>query len=73
MGSGDEVQLHLYKPQGLPQPDTCNEEDFVLAIQTPSQADMMKRFSDGRVVLVDSTHGTISYDFTLVTVVAIDD
>ena len=76
MKSSDSNPVILYKPQGLPQPDTCDnlsKEDFVLAIQTPLQADRMKRFSDGRVVLVDSTHGTNSYDFTLITVVVIDE
>ena len=38
---------------------------------TPLQADIIKSFSDGKVVLVDSTHRTNSYDFTLITVVVI--
>ena len=66
----------LYKPQGTAQPDTCDnlcDQDFVLAIQTPLQAEIMKRFSDGKVILVDSTHGTNGYDFTLITVVVIDE
>ena len=59
----------LYKPQGAPQPDVCDnlsDKDFVLAIQTPLQADMMKKFTSSRVVCVDGTHGTNGYDFTLI-------
>ena len=66
----------FYKPQGVTQPDDCDnlcDKDFILAIQTPLQADMMKRFSNGRVVCVDGTHGTNGYDFTLITVIVIDE
>ena len=76
MKSSDSNPVILYKPQGVAQTDTINnlcDQDFALAIQTALQADMMKKLSDGRVVLVDSTHGTNGYDFTLITVVVIDE
>lgn len=54
----------LYKPQGVRQPQNCDnlsDRDFVIAIQTPLQADVMKRLSNGRVICVDRTHGTNGY------------
>ena len=47
----------LYKPQGQQQTDECQylrEKDFVLAIQTPLQANMMKEFSNNSVICVDT-------------------
>lgn len=66
----------LYKPQGQQQTDECQylgEKDFVLAIQTPLQANIMKEFSNDSVIYVDGTHGTNSYDFTLITVLVVDE
>lgn len=67
----------LYKPQGHAQPDECDNNlstnDFVLALQTPLQADILKRFSNNRIVCVDNTHGTNGYDFSLITVMVIDE
>ena len=34
---------------------------------------MMTKFGNGRVVCIDGTHGTNGYDFTLITVVVIDE
>ena len=59
----------FYKQQGASQPDECDdlrEEDFVLAIQTPLQADMRK-LSNRRIVCVNG------YDFNLITVVVVDE
>ena len=45
MKSSDSNQVILNKAQGTAQPDTCTNlcnQDFVLALQTPLQADMMK-------------------------------
>ena len=47
----------LYKPQGAIQPNDCNDvcvEDFVLGIQTPLQAEIMKRF--GKMSSVRTRH-----------------
>lgn len=66
----------LYKPQGLKQPQECDnlsDRDFVIAIQTPLQADLMKKLCNGRVVCIDGTHGTNGYDFTLITVMVVDE
>ena len=66
----------LYKPQGQTPPQKCrylSERDFVVAIQTPLQADMMKQFTNNRVLCVDGTHGTNSYDFTLISVLVVDE
>ena len=66
----------LYKKQGGPQADDCDnisDKDFILAIQTPLQAEMMRTLATNRVICVDGTHGTNSYDFTLITVMVIDE
>ena len=66
----------LYKAQGEPQPETCDnlsKNDFLLAIQTPLQKEMMVNFTNESVICVDSTHGTNSYDFTLIIVMVADD
>ena len=67
MRSSDCNPVILYKPQGTLQSNICkhlSENDFVLAIQTPLQADM-KKLSTNRVNCIDGTHGTNGYDFTV--------
>ena len=49
----------------------CNN-DFMLVIQTQLQAKIIKKYSYGTVICIDSTHGTNGYDFTLITIVVID-
>ncbi|GFQ80780.1 uncharacterized protein TNCT_333491 [Trichonephila clavata] len=49
-----------------------NNEDFFLAIQHPLQKEMLKKFGK-EIVCVDSTHGTNSYNFKLITVLVVDD
>ena len=66
----------IYKPQGMKQPENCDnlsEKDFVIGIQTPLQESIMKSLTNDRVVCVDGTHGTNGYDFTLITVIVIDE
>ena len=66
----------FYKPQGQELSESIEQlskNDFVLAIQTSLQADVLKRFSSDKVVCVDSTHGTNGYDFTLITLMIIDE
>ena len=63
----------LYKPQGQVDAEGLATPDFVLALQTQLQADILRRFSQNRVVCVDGTHGTNGYDFTLITVMVIDE
>ena len=66
----------LYKGQGIPQAndtDNLSDNDFVLCLQTPLQATLLKRFGDQKIVCIDSTHGTNSNSFTLVTVLVVDE
>ncbi|GFR27067.1 uncharacterized protein TNCT_647971 [Trichonephila clavata] len=49
-----------------------NNEDFFLAIQHPLQKETLKKFGK-EIVCVDSTHGTNSYNFKLITVLVVDD
>ena len=67
------VIILLYKQQGAKQPTDCDnlsDKDFVIALQTPLQAEII---SNGRIICVDGTHGTNGYDFTLITVMVIDE
>ena len=70
------MQTTLLFYTGEKQPETCDnisENDFILAIQTPLQERIMKKLTNGRVLCVDSTHGTNGYDFTLITVLVVDE
>ena len=65
----------LYKIQGMPQSDEMDniaDQDFVLAIQTEFQRDMLMKFGNS-TVCVDATHGTNMYDFHLITLLVIDE
>ena len=71
----DRSPVILYKPQGTTQSSESNnlcDRDFVLAIQTSLQADIMKKFGE-KVICVDGTHGTNGYDFMLTTVMVVDE
>ena len=73
---GEDNPILLYKQQGSPQPDSCEylkNEDFVIALQTPLQREMLKQFASNRVVCIDATHGTNAYDFELITVLVVDE
>ena len=71
---GDQSPVLLYKPQGKNKTfDNLHANDFVLAIQTPMQADMMKALGNEKVVCIDATHGTNGYDFSLITVLVTDE
>ena len=63
----------LYKPQGTPDPDGhLADTDFILAIQTEFQRDMLSKFGNNAVCMV-STHGTNAYDFNLIAAIVIDE
>ena len=56
---GNYSPIILYKPQGqktTPGPDNLHLRDFALAIQTPLQADLLKKFGNGKVICIDATH-----------------
>lgn len=75
MKSQDDNPVILYKVQGQKAPVECAgmaDQDFVLAMQTPLQASMLKQFS-AKVICFDGTHGTNGYNFTLVTVMVVDE
>ena len=75
MKASESNPIILYRPQGI-QPEACENicnNDFMLVIQTQLQAEIIKKYSYGRVICIDSTHGTNGYDFTLITIVVIDD
>ena len=65
----------LFKPQGEPQPeymDIIGNNDFILAIQTEFQRDMLCLYGN-MCVCMDATHGTNMYDFNLITLLVIDE
>ena len=68
----------FYKPQGqilaeLGTNQGLGVHDFALVLQTPLQSEMFKSCGNNRVICVDATHGTNSYDFVLITVLVIDE
>ncbi len=60
----------IYKPQGIPQGDDL---DFLLCLQTPLQSQLLKKLGKGKIICVDSTHGTNAYNFGLVTILVVDE
>lgn len=61
-----------FKPQGVESDAGIGKEDFVLAIQTKFQCDMMQE-NGPSLICMDATHGTNHYDFNLITVLVLDD
>ena len=69
-----ESPVLFYKQQGkcLNDHQFLDKHDFVLVLQTPYQSVMMKEFGHN-VICIDSTFKTTGYDFTLITVLIIDE
>ena len=73
---GEDSPVLLIKSQGQAQPENCDnleDQDFVLILQTPLQREMIKNCEPNRVVCVDATHGTNGYDFSLISVLVVDE
>ena len=65
----------LYKPQDQDTTQDCpslGRNDFILVLQTPLQRDLLNTFGNN-IVCMDDTHGTNSYDFSLITVLVVDE
>ena len=71
----DENPVLIYKPQGTStELSNLHINDFVLAIQTPLQAEMLKRFRNNFVSISCMCHiNANGYDFSLITIIAIDE
>ena len=66
----------LYKQQGKVPGIECKyllENDFMLVMQTPLQAEVLKKCAPNSIICIDDTHGTNSYDFYLTTVLTVDE
>ena len=72
----------LYKPEGatdfvIGPEDIGNykidKEDFLVAIQTKEQLDMLQKQSRSKIICLDSTHCTNKYNFKLITMVVPDE
>ena len=75
---GESNPVLYYKQQGtkiaeIGQSGELGINDFVLVIQTPLQADILKKCGERKVVCVDATHGTNAYNFHLISVVVVDE
>ena len=67
--------LLLYKPQDQDTTQDCpslGRDDFILVLQTPLQRDLLNTFGNN-IVCMDDTHGTNSYNFSLITVLVVDE
>lgn len=51
----------------------ANESNFIMVLQSPFQASMLRQFSTKRTLCIDDTHGTNAYDFHLITLMVIDE
>ena len=72
-GMGDDNVVLSYKPQGASDDKTgLQTDDFIIVLQTPVQAEMLKEFG-GKVVCVDATQGTNAYEFKLITLLVVDE
>ena len=67
-----------YKKVGEANADTSeddgsdfNKEDFLLVLQTPSQAEIFR--ANARTLCVDATHGITGYGFYLLTIMVVDE
>ena len=67
-----DTEIFLEKRHYLNRVCLIEEKDFILVIQTPLQAAMLKEFGNN-IILIDSTHGTTGYDFQLITIVVVDE
>lgn len=66
----------LYKQQSKPPHAKCftlSANDFILVLQTEFQAEMLRKFGPNKVICIDDTHGTNGYNFTLVTIMVVDE
>ena len=72
MKQSDNNPVLLYKPQGESH-EVMSENDFILAFQTPFQAHILCSCGHDKIVCIDSTHGTNAYDFSLTTIVVVDE
>ena len=73
-GMGEDNVVLSYKPQGADDDTTgLKRDDFLIVLQTPIQAEMFKKFAEGKVVCIDATHGTNAYDFKLITLLVVDE
>ena len=75
---GSDSPVLLYKVQGCVTSEVGHAtgltlNDFALVIQTPLQAEIMKSCTHNNIVCVDATHGTNTYDFLLISVLAVDE
>ena len=69
-----ESPVLIFKQQGsVSSQNNLLPNDFVLALQTSLQATVMKMFGPDKIICIDATHGTNGYDFSLITVIVIDE
>jgi len=73
MQAADFNPVLCFKSQGDPSTYTGVEDnDFLLGIQTEFHKEMFENHAM-KLICVDATHGTNSYDFQLITVMVVDD
>ena len=70
MVNSDTNPVLLYKPQGRDTSCDCpslERDDFMLVLQTPLQTELLNAFGKN-IICMHDTHGTNSYEFSLITV-----
>lgn len=69
----EEMKSHEDNPVLHYKPLENDSEDFMLVLQSPFQANMLKNCSSQKAVFVDDTHGTNAYGFHLTTLLVVDE
>ena len=71
---GEDNPVSFVRLQGEEAPDgyDVSTQDFIIVVQSPLQRHMLQQFG-GRGVCCDAIHGTNAYNFTLTTLLVIDE
>lgn len=71
--SQDNDPVIIYKQQGVESPELgLAKDDFLLGVQTNFQKDMMQKYCF-KMICADSSHATTQHDFSLTTILVLDD
>ena len=71
-GENNPVLFCKFQGEDAPKNVDLLKEDFMMLLQTPFQKLMAQKFAE-KGVCIDATHGTIGYDFSLTTVMVMDE
>lgn len=71
--TGNPSPILYNKFQKEPATNCLKEDDMMIVVQTSLQAELMKSCTNGKIVCMDSTHGTNGYGFYLISILVVDE